>query len=101
MLAALTCGVSYGAGPAIEQAFEHLYNFNFPAAHQMLDPYIAAHPQDPLPYAVRASAYLFFELDRLGVLESEFLIDDKRISKKEKALQPDPGIRAQFVRALE
>ena len=85
---------------AIEQAFDRLYNFNFPAAHQILDGYIAAHGQDPLPYAVRGAGYLFFELDRLGILEGEFFTSDDRIADKKK-LKPDPGIRAQFLKAVD
>jgi len=85
----------------MEEAFRHLYNFHFDAAQDVLNRYIAVHPQEPLPYAVRASGYLFYELDRLGILESEFLIDDKRIAKKEKALQPDPKVRAAFMKALD
>lgn len=103
LLAAIGCGLAYGGGevPAFDQAFQDLYNFNFQASHQVLDRYIAAHPQEPLPYAIRASAYLFSELDRLRILESEFLIDDKRIAKKDKPLQPDPHVRAAFIRALD
>lgn len=86
---------------AVDEAFGNLYNFHFQASHQVLDRYIAAHPQEPLAYAVRASAYLFYELDRLGILESEFLIDDKRIAKKEQSLKPDPRVRAQFIQAID
>jgi hypothetical protein len=89
-----------GEPAEIGQAFERLYNFNFPAAHQVLNGYIATHPQEPLPYAVRASAHLFFELDRLGILEGEFFVDDNRIAEKKK-LKPDPEIRAQFLKAVE
>jgi len=90
------------AEPAsIDQAFQDLYNFRFPASHEVLNRYIARHPNEPLPYAVSAAAYLFFELDRLGILESEFLIDDKRISHKDKPLQPDPAVRAAFMKALD
>ena len=85
---------------AIEEAFERLYNFDFPAAQQVLDRYIATHPQEPLPYAVRASAYLFFELDRLGILEGEFFVNDSRIADKKK-LKPDPGVRARFLKTVE
>ena len=85
----------------VDEAFRDLYNFHFQASHQVLDRYIAVHPQEPLPYAVRASAYLFYELDRLGILESEFLIDDKRIAKKDKALAPDPQVRVRFIQALD
>ena len=85
--------------PEIADAFDRLYNFNFPAAHAILDRYIGGHPQEPLPYAVRASAYLFYELDRLGILESQFLISDKRIADK-KAIGPDPNVRAKLLQAL-
>ena len=89
-----------GEPSAVEQAFQQLYNFNFAGAHDVLNRHIAAHPDEPLPYAVRGSAYLFSELDRLGVLEGEFFIDDKRIAEKKK-LKPDPAIRDQFEKAIE
>lgn len=86
--------------PSLDSALQNLYSFDFPAAHRSLNAYIGAHPQDPLPYAFRASAYLFYELDRLGVLESEFLMDDDRIAAKKK-LDPDPTVRANFMKAIE
>lgn len=103
LLAVIGCGLAHGAGdvPAFDQAFQDLYNFRFQASHQVLDRYIAAHQQEPLPYAIRASAYLFYELDRLRILESEFLVNDKRIAKKEKPLEPDPRVRAAFIQALD
>jgi hypothetical protein len=89
-----------GADPTqLDTAFTELYNFNFPAAQLQVDGYIAQHPQEPLPFAVRASAYLFYELDRLRILESEFLIDDNKIVDK-KAKTPDPAVRAKFVQAV-
>ena len=90
----------HAAATPFDEAFTDLYNFNFPAAHQVLDKYIAENPNDPMGYAVRSSAYLFVELDRLGILESQFLTDDKQIAKKEK-VQPDPAIRAKFMKAVE
>ena len=56
----------------LDEAFADLYNFDFPAAHQAIDRYIAEHPQEPLPYAVRASGYLFYELDRWGFWKANF-----------------------------
>lgn len=101
LLALLAAGQVFAAGTdEIDEAFHRLYEFNFPAAHAVLDRYILAHPQEPLPYAVRASAYLFFELDRLGLLEQEFLTDDDRIVAK-KSLKPDPGIRMRFNQAVQ
>ncbi len=87
--------------PTIDGALQHLYDFDFQATHETLDRYIAAHPDEALPYAFRSSAYLFSELDRLGILESEFLIDDKRIVEKKKPAEPDPNIRTHFMQALK
>jgi hypothetical protein len=88
--------------PSLDEAFTDLYNFDFPATHQVLTDYIALHPEEAMPYAVRAAGYLFFELDRLGILESEFLVDDKRIAnRKVTALTPDAAIRARFMKALD
>ena len=84
----------------IDTALQRMYNQDYVAAHEILDRYIATRPQDPVPYAFRASAYLFYELDRLGILESEFLTDDKQIAEKKKKLEPDPLIREKFVRAV-
>ncbi|HEV2447850.1 MAG TPA: hypothetical protein VGS58_18100 [Candidatus Sulfopaludibacter sp.] len=103
LLAAIFGCIAHAAPEAgmVDEAFRYLYNFDFQASHQLLNSYIAAHPQEALPYAIRASAYLFYELDRLGILESEFLIDDKRIARKEKPLEPDPRVRAAFIKALD
>jgi hypothetical protein len=57
-------------------------------------------PGDPIGYAVRSSAYLFYELDRLSILESEFFSDDKRIVDK-KRLKPDPLIKARLFQAMD
>jgi hypothetical protein len=84
----------------IDRAFGKLYNFDFAGTHRIIDEQIAARPEDPLGYAVRASALLFEELDRLQILESEFFADDKRIAEKKK-LQPDPRIRAGFYASIE
>jgi hypothetical protein len=88
------------APPVFDEAFARLYNTDFAAAHAIVDRYLPGHEQDPFPYAVRASAYLFHELDRLAILEGEFFADDKRIIEKKK-LKPDPEVRAKFLRAID
>ena len=87
------------ANAEIDQAFTCMYNTDFSRANSHLDRYVAAHPNDPLGYAIRASADLFSEFDRLGILESEFFADDKRIIEK-KRLQPDPDLRNKFFQAV-
>ncbi len=102
-LSAILCvSALHAAQPnGIDAALQRMYNQDYVASHDILDRYIATRPQDPVPYAFRASAYLFYELDRLGILESEFLIDDKQIAEKKKKLDPDPLNREKFVRAIQ
>jgi hypothetical protein len=85
--------------PTLDEGLRSLYNFDFPGAQASLDRYIGAHPQEPLPYVFRGAAYLFYELNRLGALESEFLTDDDRLVEKARP-QPDPNVRRQFLQAL-
>ena len=83
----------------IDRAFTRLYNFDFQGAHAILNEYIAGHPADALAYAARAATDLFYELDRLAILESEFFIDDRRITEKKK-LRPDLQVRNRFLQAI-
>jgi hypothetical protein len=100
-LASPIAGAAPAAAPAVEldEAFTRMYNTDFPGAHVHIDRYVAAQPSDPFGYAVRASAFLFSELDRLGILESEFFADDKRIIEKKK-LKPDLEIANKFRQAV-
>jgi hypothetical protein len=84
----------------IDHAFSRLYNFDFRGAHTALNRYIENNPDDPIGYSVRSSAYLFSELDRLSILESQFFSDDKRIAEK-KRMKPDPLVRAQLLKAID
>jgi len=102
MAAALSVRAIAGSDPpTLDDVVQHLYDFDFPSTFELLDRYITAHPRDPLPYAFRSSAYLFSELDRLGILESEFLIDDNRIVEKKNTQTPDANIRTRFLQALQ
>src|SRR5215510_9845666 len=66
----------FAAQTPFDQTLERMYNFDFATADRTIDGYSGQHPQEPLPYAIRASAYLFTELDRLGILEGQFFADD-------------------------
>ncbi len=84
----------------LETAFHHLYNCDFAAAHSILNEAISKDPSNPLLYSVRAATYLFGEMDRLRILETDFFIDDKKVSTKKK-LQPDPNVRHNFFQAVD
>ncbi len=102
---AVTCG--FGASfakvdvsTAVGRAFVHMYQFDFPAAHAILDREIAQRPHDPLPYSVKAAALLFSEMDRLKILQIEFFEDDDQVIDR-KRLVPDPALRSEFFRLVE
>jgi hypothetical protein len=100
LIAVLLCSYASAEPQTVDEAVNHLYNFQFTATQETLDRIVAAHPQDPLPYAFRAAGYLFSELDRMGTLEAEFLSsDDWAYDKKKKT--PDPAVRAQMQKALQ
>jgi hypothetical protein len=83
----------------IEVAFSRMYNYDFAGAHAVLDAQAVAEPGDPLIYSTRAAAYLFAELGRLKILESEFFMHDDNLVDDRK-LQPDPVVRQKFLDAV-
>ena len=97
VLAFLFAGVSNPT--AIDKAFARMYNFDFTGAHSIIDAHLQAKSADGFGHAVRASAFLFEELHRLRILESEFFAEDKRFIAKKK-LRPDSQARDSFQTAL-
>jgi hypothetical protein len=85
---------------AIDRAFNRMYNFDFPGAHAILDEYEKGHPDDPLAYSVRGAAYLFSEFNRMKILETEFFVDDDRVTDK-KRTKPDPAARVRLFQVTE
>jgi len=76
-----------------------MYNLQFEEAHRTFKGWEQLHPDDPLGPASDAAAYLFSELDRLGVLQWELFLDDEKF-KQSRKLSPDPVTRQAFDRAL-
>ena len=88
------------ASPVLSPAADHLpttelyggwlkmYDLKFDDAHQNFAAWKHDHPEDSLGPASNAAAYLFSELARLGVLESELFVDDSRFKNRSK-LTPD------------
>lgn len=76
-----------------------MYDLKFNEAHQVFGAWKLSHPDDPLGPASNAAAWLFSELARLGVLESEFFTDDSRYKESAK-LRPDPAVKALFLQEI-
>lgn len=85
--------------PPIDRAFARLYNFDFAGAQVILSDYSKLQPEDPLAYSVTAGTYLFAEMYRLQILQTEFFTDDHAAAKRR--LKPDPALRTRLFAALE
>lgn len=77
-----------------------MYNLQFPNAHQEFAQWQNLHPQDPLGPVSDATAYLFSELERLHILETEFFTNDKNF-ENQKPLTPDENAKRSFYAQLE
>ena len=85
---------------SLDRVFARMYNVDFAAAHDLLDARAEAHPEDPLNYSVRAVAEFYAEMQRLNILETEFFLDDEKVTSAE-GLEPDPLVRARIVSAVD
>lgn len=86
---------------AIDRAFRRMYAFDFPGSLAILDEAAREDPDNPLIPAVRASTYLFMEMDRLKILEMRFFLHDNNLVDGSAKLLPDPQVRARFMAALD
>lgn len=77
-----------------------MYDLKFDEAHQIFAQWKQQHPADSLGPASDAAAYLFSELARMGVLESELFTDNQRFLDRGK-LQPDPQVKTKFDHELD
>jgi len=76
-----------------------MYDLRFDEAHQIFAQWKQSHPADSFGPASDAAAYLFSELARLGVLESELFTDNDRFLSRGK-IQPDPQTKSRFEQEL-
>ncbi len=72
-----------------------MYDLRFDEAHQIFGQWKLSHPADALGPASDAAAYLFSELARLGVLESELFVDNEKFWNRAKP-RPDPQLKPRF-----
>ena len=89
------CQLGFESAPHLDAGFEFLYDLNFAAAQAQFSDWKARYPDDPVGPAAAASACLFQEFDRLGVLQSELFSDDQAFQRRKK-LTPDPHLKDRF-----
>ncbi len=98
-LAALSAAELHPFGTGLYGGWLKMYDLKFDDAHQNFATWKHDHPEDSLGPASNAAAYLFSELARLGVLESELFVDDSRFKNRPK-LTPDKSKGALFVHEI-
>ena len=84
---------------SLQRGYNQAYNLNFEAAQREFAGWQREHPQDPVGPASEAAGLLFAELDRLGILESQFFIKDSAFAARPK-VNPDPAVKSRFEAAL-
>ena len=96
--AADTASVS-AAPTSLDRGYNRAYNLDFAGAQREFAAWEKAHPGEALGPVSEAAGYLFSELSRLGVLETQFFSDDKKWEDRPK-VSPDPKTKQQFDDAL-
>jgi hypothetical protein len=97
--AAAQAVVATPTAPAIERVLNRLYNWDLASAQALLAEYTSARPEDPVGWALIASAHLFGEFERLRVLELDFFTDDVALVD-EKKKDADPVVREKIFDAV-
>jgi hypothetical protein len=101
---ATTTHVPLTATPALpsslDRGFRFMYDLKFTDAQQEFTNWQHEHPADPMGKVAEAAGLIFSEFNRLGVLESQFFVDDKAWDDRPK-LSPDAQVKQRFDGALD
>ncbi len=98
VLLAASIPTSSAAGLAssnLDLGYRQMYNLEFADAHRVFAEWEHAHPDDPVGPVSNAAAYLFSELERLQVLQTEFFTDNDAFLGRGN-VAPDPAVKQAF-----
>jgi hypothetical protein len=84
---------------SLDVGYRQMYRLDFDSALGVFAAWQRLHPTDPLGPASEAAGTLFSELNRLGILEAQFFVEDESFLGR-KGQRPDPDARARFDAAL-
>jgi hypothetical protein len=100
-LVVLCTTVTADSSPAsLDRGFQLLYNLDFDPAQEQFASYQQQHADDPMGPVAEAAGLLFSELNRLGILSTNFFDRDSSFGS-EPALKVDPVIHDRFNFALQ
>jgi hypothetical protein len=92
-------GATLTSSVPLDRGYRQMYNLEFSEAHKTFRAYQQAHADDPFGPTSEGAAYLFEELNRLGVLQTELFVDNESFKGRAKP-SPDPNVRKQFNEAI-
>lgn len=81
--------------PLVQEAFQHFYELDFPAAIERFEQVQRMHPGDPQATALLLDASLFQELYRQDLLDTTFYANDGFLTGKH-ATEEDPAVRTRI-----
>jgi hypothetical protein len=99
MLMAAACTLDAAAPDELYRGWLAMYDLNFQEAHQRISRWEEAHPQNAMGPTSQATTYLVAELARLGALESELFVNDRKFRNRER-LKPDSEAKQLFMEQL-
>jgi hypothetical protein len=83
----------------LDTGFLQMYDLQFDSAHQTFHEWMRLHPEDPMGPVADAAGYLFSELDRLHILQSELFLHDDVFANRKKPVA-DAALKVKFDAAL-
>ncbi len=96
VLLVVSCAFAEDSDDGLLIGFHHMYGLHFAEARAALSAWEREHPDDGRGPAGLAAAELFAELNRLGVLETEFFEDDSLFKGRPRP-RPDAAVRRSFL----
>src|SRR5437867_13411788 len=70
--------------PSLDHGFRLLYDLDFTQAQEEFAAWERQHADDPVGPTAQAAGFLFSELHRLGILESQFYVKDAAFAARPK-----------------
>lgn len=83
----------------LDSGYQSMYDLDFASAHRKFASWKQANPGDPMGPVSNAAAYLFSELERLHVLDSELFVDDDKFRSRQH-LSADLNLKHDFENEL-
>jgi len=88
------------APESLDAGYRRMYSLDFEGAERAFSTWQQERPDDPRGPVSEAAGLLFSELYRLGILESQFFVDDDAFTERGRR-KPDPNLKVHLDAALE